>query len=158
LLPGSHHSRVSRAIYRWYWLVVIRFLGYADAEHAISELGDVGRYGNQIRRFFSIQDGDFVVASLPYSVAIGRASGGLFFDESYYEQDRSNQRRVIFPLNEDGAVLTIPRTSFSEAFQRRLRVRGMTVNGLSEFQHEIADAYGKVSEGKDFSWNLVLAE
>lgn len=132
-----------------------------DAEDAISQINDdygVGRSGNQIRRFFSIQEGDLIVASLPYSVAIGVAKGGLFFDESYYNQDRTNQRRVNFLLNEAGEVVEIPRTSFSEAFQRRLRVRGMTVNDLSEFRHEIVNAYEKSYTGKDYSWSLVIAE
>lgn len=132
-----------------------------DAEDAVGQINDsygIGRSGNQIRRFFSIQDGDLIVAPLPYSVAIGVASGGMFYDVSYYDKDRTNQRRVVFPRNEEGQAIRIPRDSFSEAFQRRLRVMGMTVNDLSEFQNEIVDAYEKVSAGKDFSWSLVIAE
>ena len=132
-----------------------------DVENAIKQIENgygKGRWSNQIRRFCAIQDGDFIVAPLPYSVAIGKATGGIFYNQSFYNHDRVNQRRVEFPLNQLGEVARIPRSSFSEAFQRRLRVMGMTVNDLSEFQHEIIDAYDALSAGKDYSWNLVISE
>lgn len=137
------------------------FASMKDAEEAVKAVDGcygIGRNANQIRRYFAIREGDLVVATLPYSVAIGLAAGGLVYDAAYYEADKVNQRRVIFPLGKDGSVAKIPRDSFSEAFQRRLRVRGMTVNDLGEFQQEIQDAYEKVSSGKDYSWNLQNAE
>lgn len=127
-----------------------------DAEAAIqkitTEWGSARRWGNQIRRFYSIGDGDIVVAPVPYAVAIGKATGGLFYDPVYYDADRANQRRVIFPRDQEGRVSTIPRTSFSEAFQRRLRVQGMTVNSLGEFGDEIRSALGSLENGANHSW------
>ena len=128
-----------------------------EALKIVSEKYPIGRRGNQIRRFFNIKDGDLIVASLPYSVAIGKATGGIFYDQSH-KNGWPNQRLVEFPKDENGRIITIPRSSFSEAFQRRLRVRGMTVNSLDEFMGDIIDAYEKVSGGADFSWSQAVAE
>lgn len=132
-----------------------------DAEAAIHKIDadyGIGRYANQVRRFFAISEGDLVVVPLPYSVAIGRATGGMFFDERYYQQDRANQRSVVFPRDAEGRVATIPRAAFSEAFQRRLRVMGMVVNDLTEFRSDIQTALESIENGKDFSWPNRLIE
>lgn len=137
------------------------FSQMVDAEEAIRQIDQsygIGNRSNQVRRFFNIAEGDLIVATLPYSVAIGKATGGIFYDEAYYSKDRANQRRVVFPVDENGQVITIPRNSFKESFQRRLRVQGMTVNSLDEFREDIETAYGKVACGKDYSWSLQLAE
>jgi restriction system protein len=140
-----------------------RFDQIGDAETAIQAIidkwGSVRRWGNQIRRFYGVGEGDCVVAPLPYAVAIGTATGGLIFDEASVPVDRANQRKVTFPRDSDGRVITIPRTSFSEAFQRRLRVQGMTVNDLGEFSDEIEEARASLLSGADYTWqNQVLAQ
>lgn len=135
------------------------FSEITDAEEAIRQINDdygVGRYGNQIRRFFSICDGDLIVATLPYAVAIGKATGGIFSDSSYYEKDRTNQRAVDYPTDKEGKLITIPRSSFSEAFQRRLRVQGMVVNNLNEFADEIQEAFTSISVGTNHNWGNQL--
>jgi len=135
--------------------VDFKFCDYGDAEEVIKEINNaygIGRYGNQIRRFFSISDGDVIVAPLPHSVAIGRAAGGQFYDENYYDEDRANQRKINFPRDPEGRVISIPRSSFSEAFQRRLRVMGMVVNDLTEFRDEIRSALLRIDAGGDHSW------
>lgn len=132
-----------------------------SAQEAIRQIDasyGVGRWGNQIRRFFDIAEGDLVVAPVPYAVAIGRATGGLFFDQAYYDRDRANQRRIAFPRHEQGRVVTIPRSSFSEAFQRRLRVQGITVNDLGEFGDEIQEAFTSIEQGTVHSWTNRLHE
>lgn len=137
------------------------FAEMPDAEATIRGINQsygIGRNANQIRRYFAIQEGDLIVATLPYSVAIGRATGGLIYDPSYKSTDKVNQRRVVFPLDKEGHVVKLPRASFIEAFQRRLRVRGITVNAMDEFRQVIVDAYEKVSTGKDYSWTLQVAE
>jgi restriction system protein len=127
-----------------------------NAETAIQaiteEWGSARRWGNQIRRFYDIAEGDIVVAPIPYAVVIGKATGGLFFDPAYYDADRANQRRVNFPRDKEGRVLAIPRTSFSEAFQRRLRVQGITVNDLAEFADDIRSAMASLEHGSNYSW------
>lgn len=131
------------------------------AEQAIASINaayGIGRWANQIRRFFAIRQGDVVVSPMPYTVAIGRAEGAIFFDESYADVDRVNQRRVHFPRGKDGKILTIPRASFSEAFQRRIRVQGMTVNDLTEFGCEIQQALESLESGGIYSWTSIVAE
>lgn len=137
------------------------FAEKADANEAIAAIDadyGIGRWGNQIRRFFDIRDGDVIVAPLPYAVAVGRASGPIFADESYYNDDMVNQRRVVFPTDSDSKVITLARNDFSEAFQRRIRVRGMTVNDITEFSGEIIRALEAAENGMDFSWGLIIAE
>lgn len=132
------------------------FSSYSDAEAAIQAIrddwGGVGRSANQIRRFFAIQDGDIVVAPIPYAVAIGVSRGGIRYDADSVGVDRANQRRVDFPRDPEGRVITIPRTALSEAFQRRLRVQGMTVNDLNEFAEEIQAIRQSQSDGKSYDW------
>ena len=131
------------------------FCELKDAEEAIAEIDDaygIGRYGNQIRRFFAITEGDWIIAPLPYSIAIGRATGGMYFNQRYYDADRANMRRVIFSRDAEGRLITVPRDSFSEAFQRRLRVMGMVVNDLGEFVDEIRTALENIDRGEDYSW------
>lgn len=132
------------------------FSGYPDAETAIGaicdEWGGVGRGANQIRRFFAIREGDIVVVPIPYAVAIGVARGGLRYDADSVSIDRANQRRVDFPRDVEGRLVTIPRTALSEAFQRRLRVQGMTVNDLSEFGEEIQKLLASQAGGIPYEW------
>lgn len=137
------------------------FSSHPDAESAINAIDadyGIGRWGNQIRRFFAIADGDIIVAPLPYSIAVGRAIGPIFSDSDYYKHDRLNQRRVEFPKTKDGQLITCPRTHFSEAFQRRIRVRGITVNDLSEFSTEIVRALQSAEKGGDSSWSHQISE
>jgi restriction system protein len=139
--------------------VDFRFSEIGNAEEVIRQINDdygIGRYANQIRRFFAIAEGDLVVAPLPYCVAVGRVKGDLFFDERYYQVDRANQRRVEFPRDENGRVLTIPRDAFSEAFQRRLRVMGIAVNDLGEFSDEIVRNLTTLESGGDRAWVVRL--
>jgi len=137
------------------------FSAMSNAEEAIRAINTdfgVGRRGNQIRRFFNINDNDIVVVPLPYSIAIGRAKGGLMYDKSSYGIDRANQRKVEFSFDSNGRVRTVPRGDLSGALQRRLRVMGMTVNDLSEFSDEISKALESLDKGVDYSWKLVLDE
>jgi len=135
----------------------VDFSKHADAESAIKEIeekyGTVGRSGNQIRRFFQIVEGDVVIVPLPWRVAIGFAGKQMFYDQNWYERDRANHRNITFTFDEKNNVHTIPRSSFSEAFQRRLRVQGMTVNDISEFKNEIEHAISMQEDGQVFSWN-----
>ncbi len=137
------------------------FADKADAKEAIEAIDKdygIGRWGNQIRRFFNIQDGDIIVAPLPYSIAIGRATGPIFADPSYYQDDKVNQRHVAFTMNSEGKIIRFPRNDFSEAFQKRIRVRGMTVNDLTEFSGEIVRALEAAEKGTDFSWSYLIGE
>jgi restriction system protein len=131
------------------------FAEIAEPDEAIDQINNaygVGRNANQIRRFFNIAPDDVIVAPLPYSVAIGRATGGLVYSEAHFKNDEANQRRVSFPRDAEAHVVTVPRSSFSEAFQRRLRVRGMTVNDLSEFADEIQEALVSLARGENHHW------
>lgn len=131
------------------------FAELCDAETVIKEVDKdygIGRWGNQIRRFFRINDGDVIVVPLQGSLMIGRSSGAIFFDADYKDRDRANQRNVDFPKDKNGKNVRIPREEFSERFQRRLRVRGMTINDLTEFKTELLAALESVEKGKYFTW------
>lgn len=134
---------------------------YADVEvlvNAIDKDYGIGRRGNQVRRFRQIKKGDVIIVPLPWCVAIGVADDGLFFDNNYYSKDKANQKRVKFDFDENKRLKTINRTEFSEGFQRRLRVQGMTVNDISEFKGEIDRALLNQKEGKTFSWSNSVRE
>ncbi len=131
-----------------------------SAEAAIAAINagyGVGRRANQIRRFFAIAEGDYIVVPSSYVVAIGRAVGGLIFDPNEVVGDRANQRRVVFPRDAQGRVRWVPRDALQESLQRRLRVQGMTVNDLGEFGAELRQVYDQISGGGDYSWSGMMA-
>ena len=135
------------------------FSNYSDTEKLIKDIDNlygIGRRGNQIRRFNRIEKDDIIIVPLPWCVAIGIAKEGLFYDKNDYSRDKANQRNVTFEFDKDGNLKTINRTEFSEAFQRRLKVRGMTVNDISEFKSEIDSAITSQNEGKTFSWSNTI--
>lgn len=123
-----------------------------------SEYGGIGRYSNQIRRFFKIKKGDLIVVTLPHSIAIGEATGDMLFDKGAISIDRANQQKIAFPRDVNNKLIRAPRSEIKEAFQRRLRVQGMVVNDLGEFSDEIETAYKKVSGGESYSWQLIQEE
>lgn len=92
-----------------------------------------GKKLNEIRRFLNIKKGDVIIA--PYYSYIRIAIAGETFGFSK-DCELANQLNVKYISNKEG-LLTIPRDELSEAFQRRLRVRGSTVSDLSEFCEEI---------------------
>jgi len=98
-----------------------------------------GRRENEILRFNNIESGDRVVVPYHSSVALATAT-----DDHHYESgdslDFANRIRVNYS-RQDGEVVAVPRNELSEGLARRLRVRGMTVNDLNEFDEEIKRLY-----------------
>jgi restriction system protein len=98
-----------------------------------------GRRENEILRFNNIERGDRVVVPYHSSVALATAT-----DDHLYEPrgsfDFANRIRVNY-LRQDGEVVAVPRDELTEGLARRLRVRGMTVNDLNEFDEEIERLY-----------------
>lgn len=130
------------------------FTAYDDVEKLISAIEahySIGRRANQIRRFFRIAQGDVIIVPLPYCIGIGMAQGGVLHDKNYYNRDRANQRRVRFLRDSKGKLITVLREELTEAFQRRINVRGMTVNDLPEFGPEIETLLKSHQEGTPFS-------
>ncbi len=138
------------------------FSSYSSAEDLIKDINNdygVGRRGNQLRRFFNIKEDDFVVVPLSQTVAIGKAKGPLLHQQDPWGQyDRANLRKVEFLVDSTGSIIEIPRKNFSEGFQRRIRVMGMTVNDLNSFSDEIHQAYDAISDGGSHSWVLQINE
>jgi restriction system protein len=136
--------------------VDFRLNEFANAEEAIAQIivewGSIKKWANQIRRFYKAKEGDIAIVPLPYTIAIGKFKGQMSYDETYYDSDRANQHAIDFFRDENNKVVTIPRAEFSEAFQRRLRVQGITINNFSEFQDEINQAVKSLSSGENHSW------
>ena len=136
----------------------VPFCNFKNAEEIINEIVNVkkwivGRRSNQIRRFKSIKEGDVIVVPWWGSVAIGIATGDEKYDDKYNQHNGSNQQKVNF-IQENGKVKLFPRTSFSEAFQKRLRIR-ITVADISGFSEEI----NKFLESKiDYLWANEFSE
>ncbi len=131
----------------------LNFSKYSEVEQLIKEIDSsygVGRRANQIRRFHSINEGDVILVPLPYRVAIGVAHGGILYDKALYKEDRANLRQVQFERDAAGNPITILREQLTEALQRRINVRGMTVNELSEFDTEIEELLKNQESGTSF--------
>jgi restriction system protein len=136
--------------------VDFRLNDFANAEEAIAQIivewGSIRKWANQIRRFYKAKEGDIAIVPLPNTVAIGKFKGQISFDETYYDSDRANQHAIDFFRDENNKVITIPRTELSEAFQRRLRVQGITINNFFEFQDEINKHILSLSIGGNHTW------
>lgn len=113
----------------------------------------VGRQLNQVRRFHNINSGDYLIIPFNNSIRLAIADEHSLFNQSAYSNDLANQRKVKYQYLGE-TYKTIPRDVLSEAFQRRLRVRGSTVSNLYEFKEEIEKLFTK----ENYSWNTNFEE
>ncbi|MBS1945185.1 MAG: restriction endonuclease [Bacteroidetes bacterium] len=113
---------------------------YYNSDNAFAPT--VSKKLNEVRRFHNIQKGDFIVIPFYNAIRLAVADDKILYDESAYDLDLSNQRKVQYVRSGDN-FKTIPRDVLSEALQRRLRVRGSTVSDLYEFKDEIEKLFSK---------------
>ncbi len=93
-----------------------------------------GRQRNQIKRFFSIQEGDIVVVPLHRAAAFGIATGKRSYAKGVgYGENRIG---VEYFRHEDSSVVRVPRSELPEALSTRLKIR-MSVVSLAEFKDDI---------------------
>lgn len=102
-----------------------------------------GRQRNQIKRFFSIQEGDLVVVPLHRAAAFGLATGKRSYatDVGYGE----NRIGVEYFRHEDGSVVRVPRSELPEALSTRLKIR-MSVVSLDEFRDDITRIINQIQD------------
>lgn len=113
----------------------------------------VGKKLNEVRRFHTIQKGDFIIIPYWNSIRLAIATDEHIYSEKAYDLDLANQIKVEYLLTKNG-FKTIPRNSLSEGLQRRLRVRGSTVSDLYEFRDEIEQIFEK----DNYSWTSAYEE
>lgn len=116
----------------------------------------VGRKYNEIKRFLSIKEGDYII--VPYYNAVCLAIAGK--ERNYNPKikdslDLSNQLKVTY-VKVNRKIKKIPRNDLREDLQRRLRVRGATISDLYEFKDEIEQFFTQT----DYTWEskIELAE
>lgn len=109
---------------------------------------------NEVRRFHNIKAGDFIIVPFYNAIRLAVASDAILYEEeSAYDLDLSNQRKVRYVFSGD-TIRTIPRDVLSEALQRRLRVRGSTISDLFEFKDEIEKLFSKDA----YTWSTDFEE
>lgn len=118
---------------------------YYSSEDILPQV--VGRQLNQVRRFHNINSGDYIIIPFYNSIRLAIANEQILYDQVAYDNDLANQRKVSYLYSKD-VYKTIPRDVLSEAFQRRLRVRGSTVSDLYEFKDEIEKLFNQ----DNYSW------
>lgn len=91
---------------------------------------------NEVARFKDIKSGDYIIVPYHSYIIIAEAEDEEIYSEKDKKRDLANQRKVSYKYDNNG-LLKIPRNNLSERLQRRLRVRGMSVNTLFEFKDEI---------------------
>jgi predicted Mrr-cat superfamily restriction endonuclease len=135
----------------------VDFTQYANAKEIVEAIGNkytIGRRTNQIRRFVNMRQGDIIVIPLPLSVAIGFVTDdNLIYSPEDKAKDRANQRCINFLKNSSGKLALIPRKSFTNAFQRRLRAPGIIVNDISEFKGQLDKVINDLESDRSFSWS-----
>lgn len=102
-----------------------------------------GRQRNQIKRFFSIQEGDLVVIPLHRAAAFGIATGKRSYATGVgYGENRIG---VEYFRHEDGSVVRVPRSELPEALSTRLKIR-MSVVSLEEFKDDIIRIINQIQD------------
>lgn len=111
-----------------------------------------GRQTNQIKRFFNLKKGDYVIVPFSGSFAIAEVIG----QKSHYPVMKDvpygeNRISVRYLKHENGHF--IPRSSLSTALQNRMKIR-MTVCDLSEFADELEKHIEQLKIGNLYTWNI----
>lgn len=112
---------------------------------------DRGRQTNQIKRYFNLKQGDYVIVPFSGAVAIAEIAG----EKSYQPvtegiQYGENRISVRYLKHKDGYF--IPRGNLSTALQNRLKIR-MTVCDLNEFSDELYKHIESIKNDKLYTWN-----
>ncbi len=95
----------------------------------------VGRYKNQIKRFFDLEKSDIVVVPVHRAIVIGKVEGTKSYGEGVPYGE--NRVQVDFYKDSDGRAVKIPRSKLSQGLESRLKIR-MTNASLDEFSEEIS--------------------
>lgn len=110
-----------------------------------------GRQTNQIKRYFNLKQGDYVIVPFSGTIAIAEVVG----HKSHYPiteglQYGENRISVRYLKHKDGYF--IPRGNLSTALQNRLKIR-MTVCDLNEFSDELYKHIESIKNDKLYTWN-----
>lgn len=110
-----------------------------------------GRHTNQIKRYFNLKQGDYVIVPFSGTIAIAEVVG----EKSHHPNIEGisygeNRITVTYLKHKDGYF--IPRSSLSTALQNRLKVR-MTVCDLSEFSDELYKHIESVKNNTLYTWD-----
>lgn len=145
----------------------VDFTAYAKPEEIFRDLSylkqvspqTAGRHQNEILRFLRMKNNDRIIVPYGDCIVLAIATGEKRYNKKCYDLDQANEASVTYLLTEDRKLLYIPRDSLSEALQRRLRVRGMTISDLNEFRGELDRFFEKgISEKVAYSWNAGVEE
>lgn len=112
---------------------------------------DRGRQTNQIKRYFNLKQGDYVIVPFSGTIAIAEVVG----HKSHYPiteglQYGENRISVRYLKHNDGYF--IPRSNLTTALQNRLKVY-MTICDLNEFSDELYKHIESIKNDKLYTWN-----
>lgn len=112
---------------------------------------DRGRQTNQIKRYFNLKQGDYVVVPFSSSIAIAEVVG----QKSHHPiteglQYGENRITVSYLKHKDGYF--IPRNNLSTALQNRLKIR-TTICDLNAFSEELYKHIESIKNDKLYTWN-----
>ena len=109
-----------------------------------------GRHTKQIKRFFNIKKGDYVIVPFSGAIAIAEVIG----DKTYHPIDKNfpygeNRIAVRYLKHKDGFF--IPRKHLTTALQNRLKVR-MTVCNLNQFSDDLNKHINSINNNTLYTW------
>lgn len=110
-----------------------------------------GRQTNQIKRYFNLKQGDYVIVPFSGTIAIAEVIG----QKSHHPitegiQYGENRISVRYLKHNDGYF--IPRSNLTTALQNRLKIY-MTVCDLNEFSDELYKHIESIKNDKLYTWN-----
>lgn len=112
---------------------------------------DRGRQTNQITRYFSLKQGDYVIVPFSGTIAIAEVIGQkIYYPNIEGVSYGENRISVRYLKHNDGHF--IPRNNLSTALQNRLKIR-MTICDLNEFSDELYKHIESIKNDKLYTWN-----
>ncbi len=116
---------------------------------------DRGRTTNQIKRYFNLKEGDYVIVPFSSSIAIAEVIGVKSYHPNENIKYSENRISVRYLKHENGFF--IPRKNLSTALQSRLKIR-MSVCNLNEFSDEINKYVESLKNNTLYTWTSEQSE
>jgi len=156
VLTRSSRELVNNGFIGYGWMNV-KFNTYSSTKNLLEQGFEAnginyGRKKKQIKRFFELKKDDIVAVPLSKVIAIGIVEGEKTFDDKSKLKFSANRIKVNFNLDNNGKIIYVPRKSFTNAFQSRLKIR-QTVADLESFRDEIEEKILEIKTGKLLTWD-----
>lgn len=140
----------------WRKIPLADFKTWDELEEKLA-IENVGRSRNQLRRFYSLEEGDIVVLPVYRAIVLGKVVDGSCSYDGSLKEFANNQIAVDFLKDDNGHIIRFPRRDLTNSLESRLRIR-LTVADLGIFSDEIEELYARRKSIEPLAEYLSLLE